>query len=248
MDITTNKVAKISLINNVAGTERTLCPNCVSYQKSLNFKQGFNDITIRAVRGDEIVEKSITFFIDNLKPRLSKTMPLQNKFANGEFTVNYDEDNVKKIELNYGVSGDYITQASSECPSGKGQSCLFTANLSSYDGRQIEYWFNIFDVADNFVTSKKVKVFVDLTMPVVSNLDYSIKGNYLTINMSVFDQNMDKIIYYDSEDTRARVLCSGLNKGICYKKLAFRSGHHILDIQTRDKAGNVVSNTIEFDI
>lgn len=248
MDITTNKVSKISLIDNVAGTERTLCPNCVSYQKSVNFKQGFNDITIRAMRGDEIIEKSITFFIDNLKPRISKTLPVQNKFANGDFTVSYDEANVKNIELSYGTSGNYLSKSLIDCPSGKAQSCLFNVDLSQFDGKQIEYWFTVTDVADNYVVSKKAKVFVDKTMPIVSNLDYSVKGNYLTINMSVYDKNLDKVVYYDNEDVKARVLCSGSIKGSCYKKLSFRSGHHVLDIQTSDKAGNVVSDNIEFDI
>ena len=248
MDLSTNKISAMTLIDNVAGTQRTLCPNCVSYKKPMNFKQGFNDITVRAVRGAEIKERRITFFIDNLKPRVTKTMPLQNKFANGDFIVSYDEYNVQKIELFYGITGNVLQQESTSCPDGKAQSCLFNADLSVYDGKQIEYWFNIVDVANNAVLSKKVKVFVDRTMPVVNSLNYSIKGTYLTINMNVTEKNMDKIIYYDNDDPKARILCTGLNKGICSKKLALKSGHHIFDLQTRDKAGNVVSNVIEFDI
>jgi hypothetical protein len=66
--------------------------------------------------------------------------------------------------------------------------------------------------------------------------------------MNVYDKNMDKIIYYDNDDPKVRILCTGLNKGVCSKKLSFKSGHHILDIRVSDKAGNVVSNVIEFDV
>ena len=90
MDISTNKIVTLTLIDNVAGTQRTLCPNCVAYSKPMNFKQGFNNFTLRAVRGNEIIEKSISFFIDNLKPRITKTTPFQNKFANGDFIITYD--------------------------------------------------------------------------------------------------------------------------------------------------------------
>jgi len=248
MDIQTNKIASITMIDNVAGTQRNLCPNCVSYQKPMNFKQGFNDITIRAVKGGEVKEKRISFFIDNLKPRITKTMPLQNKFANGQFIVSYDESNVKNVALNYGISGNVLSQESTTCPGGKAQSCMFDANLSDFDGMGIEYWFTITDVANNAVSSKKVKVLVDNTMPVINIFNYSIKGNYVTFYMNVYDKNMDKIIYYDNDDPKARVLCTGLNKGVCSKKLSFKSGHHILDLQVRDKAGNVVSNVVEFDV
>lgn len=248
MEIFTNKISNIALIDNVAGTQRTLCPNCVSYNKAMNFKQGFNDITIRAVNGGEVKEKRISFFIDNLKPRITKTMPLQNKFANGEFIVTYDESNVKSILLNYGTSGNVLSQESTTCPSGKAQSCMFDANLSELDGMSVDYWFTITDVANNAVSSKKIKVLVDNTMPVINSFNYLIKGNYVTFTMNVYDKNMGKIIYYDNDEPRAKTLCTGLNKGVCSKKISFKSGHHVLDIQVSDKAGNVVSNIVEFDV
>jgi len=215
MDIQTNKIASITLIDNVAGTQRNLCPNCVSYQRPMNFKQGFNDITIRAMKGGEIKEKRISFFIDNLKPRITKTMPLQNKFANGDFIVSYDEANVKNVLLNYGTSGNVLSSESVSCPSGKAQSCMFNVNLSDFDGMSVDYWFTITDVANNAVSSRKVKVLVDNTMPVINSFTYSIKGTYVTFNMNVYDKNMDKIIYYDNDDPKVRILCNGLNKGVC---------------------------------
>lgn len=248
MDILTNKISFISLIDNIAGTQRTLCPNCVSYNKVMSFKQGFNDVTIRAVKGDEIMEKRVTFFIDNLKPRITKTMPLQNKFANGDFIVNYDEANIKIIELKYGTGGNIVTQNSTVCPNGKSQSCMINGDLTAYDGMEIEYWFIISDVANNMVSSKKTKVFVDKTMPSINSLNYVVKGAYVTFTLNINEKNMDKVYYYLDEDSKQKILCTGLNKGICSKRIGFRSGHHVMDIQVRDKAGNVVSRVIEFDV
>lgn len=247
MDIHTNKIASIFLIDNVAGTQRTLCPNCNDYQKSTSFKQGFNDITIQAVKGNEVQEKRIRFTIDNMKPRIYKTLPLSNKYGTGEFSVSYDEDNIKIFTLNYGTPSNMLTKSLS-CPSGKKQTCIVNADLKPFDGQQINYYFTIADIADNTVSSKPVKIYVDMTKPVIDSFSFNISKTYVAFNITISDVNLDKVIYYDNGDTRQKILCSSMRTGKCYKRVSFKKGDHDVLLQVTDKAGNFVEKQISFSI
>jgi hypothetical protein len=247
MNIQTNKIASISLIDNIKETQINLCPNCASYQKTANFKQGLNNITIRAVKGLEFRQQTISFFIDKIKPRITKTLPASNKYANGDFSVYYDEANVKKVELNYGTQASPIKKEITGCPSGKAQSCIGTVDLTAFDGKEVYYWFSVTDIANIAVLSKPVKVFVDKTFPDITKFDYKQKGLYVTFNISVNEKNFNKILYYDNDDPRAKILCSSLTKGTsCVKKISFKKGLHNLDVRISDKAGNVVSRSANF--
>ena len=246
IDISTNKIASIYLIDNIAGTQKTLCPNCKEYRKSMTFKQGFNDITIRAVNGNEVVEKTITFIIDNKKPIISKTLPLSGKFAKSGFSVVYSEDFVKEVLFVYGNSDIGFRQRDlGSCPSGKLQMCMASVDLSDYDGKDIYYRFNITDIAGNKASSRLTKVKVDLIPPIVNNEDIFSKtagrtGSSVTFKLNVTESNMDKVYYTDNGENE-KILCSVLSKGICNKKLIFRVGEHSIYLFVRDKAGNQVT-------
>jgi len=247
MDIITNKISKIDLIDNVNRKQINLCPNCNEYKKSITFKEGFNNITIRAVKGLEIKEKTISFFIDNKKPRIIKTYPLNKKYANGEFNISYDEENIKKIELNYGTEGSILKKELVGCESGIKKQCSVNVDLSPYDGREIVYWFSIKDIVDNEVLSKQTKVYVDKTNPVINNLNFSIDKRYVNLVINITESNLDKVYYY--EDGREKILCTRLNKNNqCIKKIVFKSGHHDILVEVMDKAGNKDQKTISFDI
>ncbi len=256
MDIYTNKIARIELLDNVAGTQKLLCPNCMVYKRSATFKQGFSNITIRAIVGSEIKESSITFFIDNKKPRIVKTLPMQNKFANGDFTVVYDEDNVKKIELSYGSdSSQPLTKELTGCPLGKRVNCTTTVDLSAFEGQQISYWFTITDRVDNIVTARPYKVKVDKTPPQVTFFNYTIEKSYVNFMFNITEQNIDKIYYTPNDEERQKILCSGFRKDklnpyllSCNRKMSFKPGHYVLSIEIKDKAGNISPKTAEFDI
>jgi len=247
LDISTNKIANINLIDNVAGTQKNLCPNCREYRKSYTARQGFNDITIRAVNGGQVKEKRITFFVDNLKPRISKTLPASNKFASSFFTVYYDEANVKEVKINYGISGNMKSQILQNCPSGKKQNCSIELNLKEYDGQEISYWFEIKDIANNIASSRQVKIKVDETSPVINSLTFGQLRNYITFTINVTEKNLDKV-YYSDNGEREKILCSSLRNNICNKKLSFKIGEHSVDIIVKDKAGNIVGQNVEFTI
>lgn len=247
LDIYTNKIASIELVDNVNDKIVNLCPNCMEYKKSHNFKQGFNDITIRANKGFDFKETRITFTIDNQKPRITKTTPAMNKFANGEFSIWYDENNIKKVELYYGTPGNMIINEIS-CTSGKKMTCTTNADISMFEGQQINYYFVINDIADNSVSSKSVKVYVDRLSPVINSFEHSVVKGYAIFNLSVSDAYLYKTVYYDNEDIRAKILCSSFRNGICFKKLSFRKGNHVVRIEVQDKAMNTATRTIEFEI
>ena len=250
LDITTNKIAGIYLINNVAGPQKNLCPNCRKYKKSATFKAGFNDITIRAVKGSQIQEKRITFYIDNKKPVISKTLPMQNKYASSLFSVYYTEDNVKEINIYYGTEGNIKSKKLDNCLSGKNQFCSIDVDLKEFDGKQIRYWFEIRDIANNVVLSRNIKIYVDETSPVINSLNYNIYKSYVTFNASITEKNLDKLFYFDNSDEKGKVLCTGssLKNGLCIKKLTFKKGHHAVQFRAVDKAGNFAFQNIEFDI
>lgn len=259
LDISTNKIASIYLVDNIAGTQVSLCPNCNSYKRSRNFKVGYNDITIRAVSGLNIKEKRIRFLIDNKLPRIIKTFPLQSKFIqqNQEFKVIYDEENVKTITFfynSYVLGGTNITRSFplSNCPSGKNVECSINVDLTEVDGRPISYWFVIEDIAGSIGRYRAVKDKVDLTAPkLIGDINYSIRGLIVKFNMTIEEINFYRVEYTDMSalTPRAKVLCSSLTKaGACVKQMSFARGHHDITLQISDKAGNAIGEGLSFDI
>jgi len=251
IDVTTNQIASITFIDNVAGTQKSLCPSCKSYRKSTTFKEGFNDITIRAVVGNQIIEKRITFFIDNKKPVISKTLPLPNKYASGVFTVFYHEANLKEIKLKYGNSLTGMNEKILEnCNSGRNQNCSIDINLKSYDNQQIVYWFEIKDIVNNLVIGKQVKINVDETNPEILSFSYPLGKGYIGFNMTISERNFYRIEYMDNSEIipRWKIICSSLRNGNCFKKIYFRAGERDLDIRVSDKAGNYAFEEAEFTI
>ncbi|MEI6058723.1 MAG: hypothetical protein WCP89_03040 [archaeon] len=247
LDITTNKIASITLTNNVAVTEKNLCPNCKAYKRAEYVKEGFNDITIRAVNGFEIVEKHITFIIDSKKPVISKVLPLANSFASGDFSIVYTEMNLKNVTLYYGILNQTIKNVvKKDCPSGVKQQCDLTVDLSQFEGKEIVYWFNIVDIANTNISSKPVKIKVDNTSPKINSLSNSVLGKYVTINMSITELNFKNVQFYDNYDLNPKwkILCSSLKNGYCVKKLFLKNGEHPIDLQVNDKAGNAVGQSV----
>lgn len=250
LDITTSKIASISLIDNIAGTQKSLCPNCREYKRTYTFKEGFNDITIRAMKGLEFKESSMEFFIDSKKPVISKTMPLPNKYAASLFRVFYDEANVQEIKLKYGnnLTGmkETILQG---CESGRKKNCSIDVDLKEYDDQQIIYWFEIKDIANNVAVGKQVKIKVDETLPVIGFFSHTSGKGYINFNMTVVEKNFFKIEYMDNSVLTKpiwKTVCSSLKNGNCFKKIYFRTGEHDVDIRVSDKAGNYAFEHINF--
>jgi len=243
LNIQTNKKAKIEYKdNNVPEKWIVLCSYCDFHNKKRSFKEGLNNITIRASRNGQVVEKTVVFFVDSKKPRITKLLPTNNAYGNGEFIINYDEDYLKQISL---YINNVLIQTKLDCPSGKKQTCTFNADLIPYDNQQIEFYFVVED-AINVIKSKSNKIKVDLTNPILTvnsplNQDYS-AGKIL------FDMTADDkyTLQYSVNGDKFKTLCANCNKYKNYK--TFGTGSYNLILQALDKAGNIDQEIINFNV
>jgi len=228
---------------------RRLCRNCDGYGvdriRTKSMKEGDNNIGIRAT--DEFgntKESNASFFVDSKLPKISNVLPKKNSYTNGsDFYVKYTEDNLKGVSLSFNP-----TIPINNCnESGKNIECYFTYNLSLYDGQKIEYSINVSDSIRS-VESKKVKIIVDTTSPIINNLSYEKDGKKVDFKIYIDEDNLDEVIYVyeDGWDTKEKRLCSRLNKGICEGKAVFNNGQHDVEIIVKDKAGNSVSQALSF--
>jgi len=230
---------------------RRLCRNCDEYgfrrvrKKTLN--EGWNNISVRASNNSGIsVEKNITVFIDSRLPRFSRTVPRRNAVINGSFfQVKYTEDNVESVHLFFNPN---VSLAN--CPSGRNRLCSTAADVSSFTGRFITYFFVIFDPL-GFAQSRSTKVFVDTSTPNITlflPINNSVVGRRVRFNISVSERV--KIEYFDSFARRPRWkrLCSRCSEfGFTRKKIkGFRKGPHDLIIRATDPAGNAQSTHVKF--
>lgn len=266
-DLNVNKESGIYYIDNINGRGRW--KRIVSrigagdFFKSFSFKDGLNDITIRAKdKNGNIVEVVRSFYVDSKKPRMSKTYPKKGKFASGSFEVVFKEDNPVELKLFYGndvvgLNVD-VKDVNGDCYLKRGKHyCSVDVDLSGYSGEDVSYWFELKDIAGNVVDSKKVIVKVDVDEPVILNSQNFWKqgegryAKYIYFNIEIDEVNFDEVSYF-YEDSRGRMkekrLCSRLRDGRCVVKKSFRRGETLLNIQVVDEAGNVVMREIGFEI
>ena len=231
---------------------KLLCKKCSEYGisriKFKSFNDGNHTITIKALDYfGRINETNVSFSVDSKKPRIIRTTPRKNSAINGNlFYIKYTEENLKNITLNYG-NNESISKDS--CTSGTNQECAFNnINLSAYDSRWMEFWFDVSDYARN-VSSDKIRVMVDTAKPAMnvssplSNMTY---GKKVPFNITVGEDVQLK--YFDNEESspRWRILCSRCNSYSAEK--SFANGYHEVTIQASDKAGNIGMKTINFDV
>jgi len=254
-DLEFDEPASIYWIDNINGRGRwkRICSNCDdSLTKGVSFKDGLNNITIKAEdRNGNEMNVSRQFRVDSKKPKINRVEPRRG-FASGVFDVQFTEENPKTLTLYYGRAGEYHPEPVnlSECDYVKKRNyCQVNVSLIEYNGKNIEYWFELVDIADTVVTSRPVWLDVDTQFPVLENPDdfweqgEGKKNKYIYFNFEVDEENFDEITYIDWNDRRPRWrrLCSRLKNGVCEKKKSFRRGGHEVDIQIMDEAGNAVS-------
>ncbi len=237
------------------GREREvrLCRNCDSYNRTRSFSEGWNNLTFKAIMDDEVAdEEKASFFIDSTDPRISKTEPRRG-FSDGNFYVEFSEDNPEKLTLYYGNSIRSEELDLDNCNENRGKrECNLWVNLSDFDNHEIEYWFELEDVAGNTDESKPTTVKVDTTVPIINNPDsfwelgtgrYS---SYIYFDISITEINFDEAVL--SYDYRGRTiekrLCSRLRDGSCVTKFRTRDGYSNLKLFVRDDAGNELEKDI----
>lgn len=237
------KLDKMVYIEN--NREKLLCRGCQNYSGSKTFRDGEHEIIFKMIDFENVVyEEKIDFFVDSKKPRIYSSEPRRG-FANGSFRVIFREDNPIELILNYGGRESLVDLEDCNEKTGK-KYCEVKVDLNEFDGEEIVYWFELKDIVGSVVMSKKQKVGVDLSEPVIWSLEYSIKGRGVEFEIKIDEKNFDKIIYF--ENGRGKVLCSRLIGGVCKSRETFGYGHHNLRIKVLDEAGNYVEEEIEFEI
>lgn len=232
--------------NTNPGNEwKSICRNKIDCTKTITFNEGFNNITVKitdAIGNSDY--QTISFFIDSKKPKIIKTYP-KNEFADGNFEVQFKEDNPMNLTLFYG--NDKYKFNLSKCTDRKNSKiCDVYLDLSKYNGQVIDYWFELEDIAGNKDESKVISIKVDTQAPVILNLAefFSFDGKYGYFNIQIQEDNLDEAVY-NYIDSKGRVrevkLCSSLDEGVCKKKKIFNGwGYENLTLIVRDEAGNSV--------
>ena len=259
IDVTELNLAEISYIDNNDERPRLkrLCSSLVDGRcsKRVSFRDGLHEVDIQVTdKAGNSVGEHISFFTDSKEPRITRTEPTRG-FADGNFELQFSEENPKSIILHYGNSEteyrnkevDIVNECYEER---RRQYCSTKVDLKDYDGQEIEYWFDLIDIVDNSVESRHTILAVDTTYPVINNLEYSIDRYYVYFDIDITEENLYGVEYYDhSESTpRWKRICSILYNGKCEKKVYFGRGLHDVDIQVTDKAGNSVGENIDFEI
>ncbi|MEK6859894.1 MAG: hypothetical protein AABX54_03700 [Nanoarchaeota archaeon] len=230
-----------------------LCDRTISCMKTVSFDEGPQHIVIKAVdRAGNEAQVERVFAVDSNKPKILKTYPKEG-FSNGEFFVEFKEENPKTLKLFYGNKSKDVVLT--ECDIQKSKTiCDVSAVVTEFDGKTMPYWFELTDIADSKAVSKKIYLKVDISAPEILNpTSFWTQGTgknnkYIYFNINVKEPNLDSIEYNDNSGSW-KTLCSSLKNGKCEKKVTFsKKGHHSVDIQLTDDAGNSVAKRIEFDV
>jgi len=254
MDVTTSEPSKLERYDFTKRKWVTICSLCSHYSRERRFDDGEQILRIRATdRGGNGNENEVSFFVDSNDPRMGSTNPTRG-YASGLFEVEFTEDNPDILTLYYGnlQTGmrDVQLDTNNDCLKDRKTACSKNVNLDDYSGQEIEYWFELVDIAGNSAESKKVILDVDSTFPIINNPNsmHTIDGKYVYFEIDVTELNLDEVGYIDNLDPkgRERRLCSKLDNGICEKKITFKDGPHDVTVYVIDEAGNQVGETVQF--
>jgi hypothetical protein len=255
-DLVFNEPSTLYYLDNINGRGRwsRICSNCEdTYNMGISFKEGFNNITIRARdRNDNFADVIRVFRVDTHDPKVKKAYPTGG-FGNGEFSVEFEELNLASVQLFYGMNNDFANDSisiSEFCTSREDKYvCTYEKDLSAYEGEEIQYFFRVTDIAGNTDDSKEVDVNIDTTPPIIEDLNYHVDGKYLHIEAKVVESFLDEF-GYSYVDSNGRVkekkLCSRLINSVCKKKISFSDGEHSITFYAIDDVGHNVGQEISF--
>ena len=232
-----------------------VCKNAKACNSIIKAKEGENHLWVKRINNGEIEFSSeINFIVDSILPKISKleVSYLGKAYSNGkDMSVSYSEKDLKKVELSYGLEGssigNIISTSKLDCESGEKKKCSFSnVNLSGFENQKIDIWFTLSDSANKAV-SKRQRVIVDTTSPIIERANYSVKGSVVTFSVKVNEKNLKEISYKDYSDCydsgeRTGILCTKLNANKnCNMNKNFCAGFHRIVIIAKDLAGNEAS-------
>ena len=254
-NISVSERSKLEYIdnNNAQKGFKFLCKNCLKYNRKVNFKDGLNDISIRATdNGENTADKRIVFTLDSKKPSISKTEPKSGKYGNSDFNVYYDEESLVKTTLFYriGASTQYASVTTNECERGTKKNC--TISVNNLENGDLYYKFEIEDIAGRKAMSKEQKIIIDnidpeitLLYPSLVSSEIKTYAKVLLLNLTISEKS--DLIYKDlNGDNRFINLCKNCNS--YNRNVRFKSGTHNIIIKALDKAGNMDEESLVFNI
>ncbi len=254
-NITTSEEVLLELIDTSDLRPRwsALCSNCDEYGftrlRTRTFRDGLHNLIIRATdKAGNSAQASVNIEIDSKAPVIISTEPRRNSIFNGsQFEIMYTEENLQEVALSFNP-----TILLQNCLAGSRQSCSTFADLSSYDGTFIEYFFQVSDELQT-TTSRTTRVFVDTTSPILtinSPEDSGIYDRRVPFNITITEKSDLEYIDNLNNNPRWRTLCSNCDEyGFTrLRTRTFREGHHDLTIRAVDEAGNSDQQEISFTV
>ncbi|MCB9359302.1 hypothetical protein H6503_05185 [Candidatus Woesearchaeota archaeon] len=218
---------------------RTFCRDVDRCMKTLSLPEGNSTISFKVQDHESIIhETNMTAFVDSKKPRISRILP--RTYTNGNFTAIYTEDNPERVELLISTGGFFNLAAfRTDCPGGKRKECTIAYDVTSLNGHEIGFIFNISDHSSHD-ESRKETVIVDSIVPNMTQLDFNVTERGIDFNITISEEAT--LEYYDAPRDRWRSLCRGCSAYTRSK--SFRDEPATLDIRAMDKAGNYDLETI----
>ncbi|MEK6871827.1 MAG: hypothetical protein AABX16_02895, partial [Nanoarchaeota archaeon] len=144
--------------------EKVLCnKNCNGYgndkRKLVSFKDGNHTLRFRAVKNNIIDERNVSFLIDSTNPKISKSEPKRGT-VNGTFKIEFIEQNPQDLFFFYELNKiEHSIKADYHCVIDRNKNiCDVTVDLSLLHGQEINYWFELTDIAGNRGISRKNKI------------------------------------------------------------------------------------------
>jgi hypothetical protein len=222
------------------------CSNCMSVNRRIYFKEGPNTFNVEAVYMDRTYRFEEEFIVDSIRPRIYAVAPTSG-YSNGMFRVDYAEMNLRNTTLYIReVGGSYAKYSKEDCPSASRQTCTFEVDISGYDGKMIEYYFLLEDIAGNSEDSNMYRLGVDMQSPILQVLPplQSVYGGPVTLNLASTEPA--EISFNDTFGTTSRktVVCSSCTSSS--RDYFFVDGSHNVRIKAMDKAGNFDEKEINF--
>ncbi len=240
--------------------EKKLCSKLINgvCEKKVSFKDGTHGVDIVVTdEAGHAVAQNVEFFIDSKEPKIKSAEPKKG-FANGDFYVEFDEENPQTLTLHYGTFADMRLaelDIETDCVKDRYHECLVSVPLEDYNGQEIRYYFRLTDKVGQIVESKATELDVDTTLPVLNNPEsFWQQGEerykkYIYFNLDITEDNLDEV-GYSYRDYRGRLkekrLCSKLRDGVCEAKKSFRNGDELLSVYILDDAGNAIVESINF--
>ena len=251
LDVKSNEPCSLYYIDNNydRGRWTRVCASCREYLNKRRFEEGLNNLTIKCIdRSGNKAEIQRTFRVDSRSPKISRTEPTDG-FALGTFKVKFKEENPSELWLNFGNTGDFSSKkVSLDCEEDKRYTvCEVYADLSAYDGEDIQYWFNITDIAGSYDESRIRELKVDFSPPVINSIEIEKDKRTAYFLINITETNFKEIAYIEDNE-RERRLCNKLEDGICEDKASFKDGGHNVTIMARDEAGNEANRSTYFFI